>query len=106
MKKLLQVEDRFLISGRGLILAPAFPLSLESRARTMTEPMYVVRPDGRRVQMEGRIELVHSRQTDGTSKWSLIVLLPQAEEEDVPVGSEIFCREELCALIDAATAGI
>jgi len=99
MEKLLCVEDRFLISGRGVVLVPDFPLPPKGQFDVFTEPVVIVKPDGSRVECKASFQAMHSRLLDGTSKWAIVVLLPDVNKEDIPVGSEVYCSEETCALV-------
>ena len=98
MVKLLDVEDRFLISGRGVVLYPDFPLPPEGRFRPFAEPVLLVRPDGSRAEFEAGFQKAHFRLSDGGSLWAVVVTL-KAEKADVPVGSELYCRGETRALL-------
>ncbi len=98
MVKLLDVEARFLIAGRGLILYPDFPLPPEGRFRPFAEPVLVIKPDGSRAEFEASFQPTHFRLSDGWSQWAITVML-KAEKADVPVGSEVYCRDETRALL-------
>ena len=100
MVKLLEVEDRFLISGRGVVLCPDFPLPPEGRFRSFAEPVLVIKPDGSRAEFGASFQRVHFRLSGGRSRWAVAVMLPGAEKADVPVGSEVHCRDETRALFD------
>ena len=98
MVKLLDVEDRFLIAGRGVVLCPDFPLPPEGRFRPFAEPVLLVRPDGSRAEFEASFQKAHFRLFDGGSLWAVTVML-KAEKADVPVGSELYCRDETRTLL-------
>lgn len=89
--KLLTVEDRFNITGRGLVLAPHFSLPPDGRFRRFSEQVLIVRPSEDKEELAADFEAMHFRLLDGRGKWAIIVLLPHAEKEDVPIGSQIYC---------------
>lgn len=84
MELLLSVGDRFLLAGRGLVLAPDLPLpSGESN------PVFTViaeRPGGNRLQAQAELRLDHFR----PEGYKLIVHLLGLDKTDVPVGSKVW----------------
>ena len=98
MVKLLDVKDRFLISGRGVVLYPDFPLPPEGRFRSFAESVLLVKPDGSRAELEASFQTAHFRLSGGGSLWAVTVML-KAEKADVPAGSEVYCRGETRALL-------
>lgn len=84
MELLLSVEDHFMLTGRGLVLAPDVPL-----AHGNDNPVCAViveRPDGTRLPAMAELRLDHFR----PAGYKLIVCLPRLNKTDVPVGSKIW----------------
>jgi hypothetical protein len=84
MELLLSVEDRFLLAGRGLVLAPDLPLPYGKSNLVFT--VIVERPDGTRLQAQAELRLDHFR----PGGYKLIVHLPRLDKTDVPVGSKVW----------------
>lgn len=84
MELLLSVEDRFLLAGRGLILAPDLPLPYGESKPVFT--VIVERPGGTRLQAQAELRLDHFR----PGGYKLIVHLPGLDKTDVPVGSKVW----------------
>lgn len=83
MELLLSVEDRFLLAGRGLVLAPDLPLPYGESNPVFT--VIVECPGGTRLQAQAGLRLDHFR--PGGDK--LIVHLPGLDRTDVPVVSKV-----------------
>ena len=85
-RRLLVVEDAFLIKGRGLVLAPAFVPQNDERFR-VGDPIALKRPDGTSLawQIDG-IEIFCGR----VSRGNLHTLLTGLGKEDVPIGTEVW----------------
>lgn len=99
MEKLLDVEDRFLIRGLGVVLAPDFPLLPKGQFGSFAEPVLIVRPDGSRSELQASFQTTHFQLPGGSSRWAVTVVLPEAGKADVPVGSAVYCRDETRALL-------
>jgi hypothetical protein len=84
MELLLSVEGRFMLTGRGLVLAPDLPLPHDKHNPACA--VIVERPDGTRLSAEAELRLVHFR----PGGYKLMVYLPGFDEADVPVGSKIW----------------
>ena len=85
-----QVTDSFLIEGRGLIVAPFFPVDefqLEG-----TKQIRVQRPDGSSFEATADFEIPFISPTPKI--FEAVCLIRGVEKEDVPIGSEIFLTGE------------
>jgi hypothetical protein len=84
MELLLNVEDRFMLTGRGLALAPDLPLPHDKHKPACA--VVVERPDGTRLHAEAQLRLDHFR----PGGYKLIVYLAGLDKADVPVGSKVW----------------
>ncbi len=84
MELLLSVEDRFLLGGRGLVLAPDLPLQYSESSPVFT--VIVECPSGTRLQAQAELRLDHFR----PGGYKLIVHLPGLDKTDVPIGSKVW----------------
>jgi hypothetical protein len=87
LKALLVVVDSFLISGRGQVLAPA--LELDQGPEKGAHRFRAHLPDGRTLDLEGRIEIEHLKKEGGESHWDKVVLL-DPESPRLPAGTELW----------------
>jgi hypothetical protein len=107
LTEIMKVEDRFQITGRGLLLIPEFP-ARHGRFPAQTIQVVIETPDGARMTATARIESQHFSYSDpiraaeaGKSAWVLVARLPDGEKEDVPVGSRILAPREIAAALAA-----
>ncbi len=85
-RRLLVVEDRFLIKGRGLIAWPGIEPGAERIG--VGDPVELRRPDGTSLRRRiGGIELAMGAPPDRNAP---LVLLEDLGKEDLPVGTEIW----------------
>jgi hypothetical protein len=96
----LEVEDVFLILGRGLAVIPvAFRSILPAdRYQPFDDKVVVIKPDGTRTEFDAKFLIEHFSLTSG-SRYSLVALLPSASRVDVPVGSKLAIEERALTLI-------
>lgn len=83
---LCSVEDTFLITGRGLIIAPVFPVSdyrfhSEQRVR-------IVRPDGEEFDCRAYFQIPF--QSPPAKVLSFICVLLDMAKDHVPIGSQVW----------------
>jgi hypothetical protein len=85
-RRLLVVEDSFLIKGRGLVPLPGIVPQGKERFR-VRDPILLKRPDGstRGWQIDG-LELIHSV----TPREDVVILLKGLGKEEVPIGTEVW----------------
>ncbi|HWQ91571.1 MAG TPA: hypothetical protein VN673_07855 [Clostridia bacterium] len=79
------VTDTFLIEGRGLILAPFFPL--DRYEFDGKEHVHIETPDGRRFEADADVEIPLVRPTPKIFQATFVIRA--ACKEDVPVGSKV-----------------
>ena len=92
---LLVVEDHFLISGRGLVLLPVLQVPPEDRRfKTFSDTVLLRLPDDSERRFHADCRLEHFSRPAGKGSWNILVLLPHATKEDVPVGSKLFVTPE------------
>ncbi|MEJ5031178.1 MULTISPECIES: hypothetical protein [unclassified Comamonas] len=83
---LCRVEDTFLVSGRGLIIAPGFPAS--AYRFDANQQVRVVRPDSENLECSAVFQIPF--QTPPAKVLSFFCTLPAATKQSVPIGSEIW----------------
>jgi hypothetical protein len=83
---LTKVEDTFNVSGRGLIIAPLFPLA-EFKLDT-NETLRVERPDGSEFECEAYFQVPF--QSPPPKVIAMNCALLGVEKSSVPVGSKIW----------------
>jgi hypothetical protein len=99
MTRLLTVEDTFLIESRGLVVVPAPPID-EVRGPGDIQ-VELMKPDGSRLPAMLTLATEFLYPPPAVLQWcSMFKSLSRA---DVPVGTEIWCDEELF-LIPETTA--
>lgn len=84
MDLLLDVEERFALTGQGLALAP--DLSRPHSENGARYSVLVERPDGSSIAIEAQVRLVHFRLVG----YKLVLFLPESLEDEVPVGSRVW----------------
>jgi len=83
---LCTVEDTFQVTGRGLIVAPLFPVA-EYRFEA-NQRVRVVTPDGNSFECKAFFQVPH--QTPPAKVLSYCCTLPEVHEDKVPVGSQLW----------------
>jgi hypothetical protein len=99
MKELLQVEDTFLIKGRGLVLAPPLPLPATGTFKTFQGRVHITQPPGHVIELEAVFALEHLLLVGGGRRWDIVVTLPAASRSDVPVGSRVHTSEDVLRVL-------
>jgi hypothetical protein len=90
------VSDTFLIEGRGLILAPFFPVDryrFDSKERVR-----VATPEGRVFEAEAEFEI--PLVTPKPQVFQFACLLRSVQKPDVPIGSRVFVLTKTAAQIE------
>lgn len=92
---LLTVQDHFAFSEAGLTLAPDFAMPQGNGWREFTF-MVVVSSTGkedRRFRALATPIHFHTRDPSVVTRgWRLLITLPMATKEDVPIGCTVFCE--------------
>ena len=89
MRHLLRVQDAFLVSGTGLVLAPDLPFP--AHFKNFTNTVLVEPPAGEPFQTEAKFFLTHFR----PGGYKLLVTLPNSPDASVPIGSGISAPESV-----------
>jgi hypothetical protein len=96
LRRLLTVEDTFLIRGRGLLVVPAPRLDEARGPATFTVELR--RPEGVTTVAELTLSVQFLSPTPTVHRWA--VSLQGLTMADVPIGTEIWCDEAY--VVDAA----
>ena len=83
---LCSVEDTFLITGRGLIIAPTFPVS--AYRFEANQQVRVVRPDGEELECRAYFQIPF--QTPPAKVLSFCCALLDVGKDGVPIGSQVW----------------
>jgi len=87
-RRLIVIEDTFLIKGRGLVPVPGIVPQGEERFR-VGDPITVKRPDGSHFEWTiGGLEILSG--APPRPKNDVVILLKDLNKEDVPIGSELW----------------
>jgi hypothetical protein len=79
---LFKVDDRFMVTGRGLILVPG----LGEKKASVGDPIKIIRPDQSTV--ETTIKGI------GWNEFRDILIGNELTKDDVPIGSEVWLNRE------------
>ena len=92
------MEERFEISGLGLVLVPDFPVP-EDRWKNFVGKVVVLKPDGGKCEATAHFNMSHRCFGDSgvpvEKRWRVVVSLPDGTKEGVPVGSKILVSPEV-----------
>lgn len=98
MQELLQVEDSFVIAGRGVVLIPDFSVP-EGGWESRRELVQIEIPEGSRQEMEAQFDWARFSLADpnvtADQKHRVVVLLLN-ETDKIPKGSKVYASSELC----------
>jgi hypothetical protein len=86
-RRLLTVEDTFLIQERGLVLAPGLVPVGNERFR-VGDPILLKRPDGRR--FPSRIGALEFIKYASPHPCDVVIMLRDLGKGDVPIGTEVW----------------
>jgi len=107
MNELINVEDSFVIEGRGVVLLPDFPIP-QNGWKAREEVVTVEMPDGTSHETRACIDWTNFSLTDpnATQDQKNRVVVRLVEEVDkIPSGTRIFASTELCDALDACDNG-
>ena len=94
MEEIIQVEDHFLIDGRGLVLMPLLPPP-KGPFKPSSSDIRVRKPDGTDMTIKARFAVEHFTLVGGKGKCHLVVMLPEAQKSDIPKGTKILVSAEI-----------
>lgn len=96
--ELMQVQDCFALKRDGLTLVPDFPLP-HREWNNLDAQVLVITPDGEQKEFQAKFTLCHFNilfpSVDINCHWRIVVSLPQASKEDMPVGSKIWVTRDI-----------
>jgi translation elongation factor EF-Tu-like GTPase len=93
-RRLIVVEDRFVIKGRGVVVLPGIVPEEDERIR-VGDQVEIRRPDGSLLGWSiGGIEIFSTPMARPRESWDYPILLIGLEKDDVPVGSEIWSVDQ------------
>ena len=78
---LFKVDERFMVTGRGLVLVPG----LGEKKATLGDPVRIIRPDGTIIETTIR--------GIGFNKFREILVGGNLTKEDIPIGSEVWLNK-------------
>lgn len=94
---LLEVEDRFAVNDTSLVLVPDFPLPLGQGWKEFTFSAVVRAPGRADARFRAVASPIHLNVRNPEVKrkgWRLTIVLHRATQDDVPIGSNIFCSQQ------------
>lgn len=93
-KLLCEVEEKFQITGRGLVLFPNFSVPGKGAWSNLTTKVEIESQDGIRTTYEAQFLMSHYNISDPNApmdkRWRIELVLPDVEKEAVDIGSKIF----------------
>jgi hypothetical protein len=91
---LLEVEERFKLNDKGVVLAPDFPLPTGSGWKEYTFLVHVTCEDGSTSKFRAVASPIHLLVKDPAVErkgWRLTIVLPGAEKQHIPIKSKVYC---------------
>lgn len=98
MTFLLNVQDTFLISGKGLVVAPDVPYAPPRKFANFSATVLLSLPSADPYEAQGEFSLVHFR----PNGYKLILSFPNLTSDQVPVGTNIAAPEAVHAKLRGA----
>jgi len=95
---LLDIEETFLIKGRGVFVRPDLPCS-DLRSSGFRTSARVERLDGSSTVLDALFICHFITLIGGDIKRVTTLIFPRASKEDVPVGSHVLVEEDTLALL-------
>jgi hypothetical protein len=103
--ELMQVQDRFALKHRGLTLVPDFPAP-DHGWNDFDRQILVITPNGEQKEFQAKFQICHFNFRDPgvdiSRRWRIVVSLPYASKEDVPVGSRVWVTRDINRALGAA----
>jgi len=97
LNKILEVEDSFNLTGRGLVLIPQLPLPESIDFKSFQETVTIVRPDGGTKNTNAMFAAEHFELVPGGCLWAMAIMLIDTSKDEVPSGSSILVNDEVLA---------
>ncbi len=97
-QELLKVEDHFLLTNVGLVVAPDFSVPQTGVWSDIVTSAKVKNPEGQEKDHEIKFGMVHFNIKDPKfsidKRWRVVISFPNATKEQVPIGSKIFVSKD------------
>ena len=106
MIRLITVENTFKIKGRGLTLAPLLTPPASVDFKPFTDMVEIRRIDGEVNTFDTMFSLEHFFLENGPGVFKITIVLPEASENEVPVGSDMYVKEETYLRITGGLPGV
>jgi hypothetical protein len=95
----MQVQERFALKHHGLTLVPDFPVPHYDKWNNFNTQVLVITPNGEQKEFQANFQRWHFNfrgpGVDISRCWRIVVSLPNASKEDVPVGSGIWVTHDI-----------
>jgi hypothetical protein len=100
----MQVQDGFAMKHSGLTLVPDFPA--HDKWNNFETQVLVITPSGEQKEFQANFQMWHFNFRDPgvdiSRHWRIVVSLPYASKEDVPVGSRIWVTRDIKQFLGVA----
>ena len=97
--ELMQVQDSFALNHIGLTLVPDFPAPQHDNWNDFDRQILVVTLNGEQKEFQANFQIMHFNFRDPgvdiSRRWRIVVSLPYASKEDVPVGSKVWGTRDI-----------
>ena len=97
-QELLIVEDHFLLTSVGLVVAPDLSVPRTGNWSDIVTKARVQDPGGEELEHEVKFGLVHFNIRDPEvsidKRWRVVISFPNATKEQIPIGSKIFVSKD------------
>jgi hypothetical protein len=102
--ELMQVEDYFALKHFGLTLVPDFPS--HDKWNNFDTRVLVITPNGEQKEFQAKFQRWHfnipNPVVDIRRRWRIVVSLPYASREDVPIGSKVWVTRDIKQALGAS----
>jgi len=102
----MQVQERFALKRHGLTLVPDFPA--HDKWNNFDTQVLVITPNGEQKEFQAKFQIWHFNfrgpAVDISRCWRIVVSLPNASKEDVPVGSRVLVTHDIKQALGAANS--
>ena len=106
--ELMQVQERFALKRDGLTLVPDFPVLHHDKWNNFNTQVLVITPNGEQKEFQAKFQRWHFNfrgpGVDISRCWRIVVSLPNASKEDVPVGSGIWVTHDIKQALGVANS--
>jgi hypothetical protein len=103
--RLLQVEDVFDLSGRGLVVVPLLPFPDRRAYKPFRDNVRIERPDGTTITVEATFNPEHFLLAGGRGRMNIVVGFGKMAKSDIPVGSAVFVTATTMAALAGTADG-